>query len=130
MAMQAVRINSSLVHYTNLVSKVGRALEIWVDGEKSTKKPPAFSADNYGDTYVKVDNGGKSKRRKIRRASLFVPTLQSFNTNTWKGILREAREYLPESRKRRISSASSTTLAPDTSAEDFEDPDADFIMVL
>ena len=127
-AMQAVCLCPYLFH-SNLLSQVGRALEIWKDGEKSLRKPPAFSCDNYGDTFVNVNNGaGKSKLRKVRRATLFVPTLQTFDNNAWEIIISTAREYLPESKKRRNSSASSTTVAAD--AEEFDDPDADFLMVL
>ena len=106
---------------------MGRALEIWTDGEKPIKKPPAFSADNYGDTFVKVDNnGGRPKRRKIRRATFFVSTVNKFDSNTWNTIITEARDYLPEAKKRRSSTASSVTVIAD--ADDIDDPDVDFVM--
>lgn len=91
-------------------------------------KPPAFSCDNYGDTFAKAPNNGseKSKRRKIRRATLFVPTLKTFDDSAWDRIISIAREYLPEAKKRRMSSASTTTLV----TEELEDPDADFVMAL
>jgi hypothetical protein len=99
-------------------------LEIWKDGEKSLTKPPAFSSDNYGDKLIQVDNGGgKLKRCKLRRASIFCFTLRMFDNNAWDRIICNAREYLPESKKCRTSLASTSTLVADP--EDFEDPDAD-----
>ena len=128
MAMQAVRLTFYLLQH-NSSSQVGRALEIWKDGEKSLAKPPAFSADNYGDTYLKIENGGgKSKQRRIQRGTIFFSTLESFDNNTWDQIVNVAHTYLPETKKRRVSSASTSTLVAE--ADDFEDPDTDFMMVM
>jgi hypothetical protein len=73
------------------------------------------------------NGGGKPKLRRIRRATLFVPTLQTFKDSVWEQIINNARTHLPESRKRRTSSASAITIASDAEP-DVEDPTGDFIM--
>ncbi|KAM6488993.1 hypothetical protein JOM56_015546 [Amanita muscaria] len=102
---------------------VGRALEIWIDGDKSLRKPPAFSYDNYGDTFAKI-HGYPKKLRKIRRATFFVATLKSLKEEIWKRIINLALENLDTKENVTQNSASNS------GADEIEDPNADFVMVV
>ncbi|KAM6490252.1 hypothetical protein JOM56_014229 [Amanita muscaria] len=114
---------------------VGRALEHWTTGEKLDTKPPAFSADNYGDTFIKKeDSTSKSKlpgkRQRLRRATAFVSTLRNLGEPQWKSIIDTARRHIekprPKKSNNRIRSSSATAI----NDEELEDPDADFVMDL
>ncbi|KIL54640.1 hypothetical protein M378DRAFT_18705 [Amanita muscaria Koide BX008] len=111
---------------------VGRALEMWSDGTKSTAKPLPFSGDNYSDIYIKINNQS-NKRRRLRRATIFVSTLKNIDKDTWDIILKLAHEYIETGTRRRGSSASASSnsaLVTGTQAEEIEDPDADFVMAI
>ncbi|KIL59277.1 hypothetical protein M378DRAFT_180872 [Amanita muscaria Koide BX008] len=108
---------------------VGRALEYWQSGEKPESKPPAFSSDNFNDKWEDTKEpagvrGKATKKRKVRRATIFVQTLKDLPEEHWKKILNGAREYLDDQKKRERSSTSSSATAVE------EDPDADFKMVV
>ena len=84
---------------------MGRALEIWADGEKAIKKLPDFSCDNFGDTFRLADeSGSKSKQRRIlvRRATGFVATLKTFDDDTWGTLFELARAYIPRDEEKAL----------------------------
>ncbi|KAM6491212.1 hypothetical protein JOM56_013451 [Amanita muscaria] len=104
-------------------ARVGRALEIWIDGDKSLRKPPAFSYNNYGNTFAKI-HGYPKKLRKIRHATFFVATLKSLKEEIWKRIINLALENLDT--KENVTQHS----ASNSGADEIEDPNADFVMVV
>ncbi|KAM6497544.1 hypothetical protein JOM56_008017 [Amanita muscaria] len=107
---------------------LGRALEYWKDGKRPvTTKPPPFSADNYGDTWIPADNTaqgirGKAKKKRIRRATILVRTLENFGESKWEEIIREASIFVKDKKNRDRSSSTTAVETLD------EDPHADFVM--
>ncbi|KAF8332229.1 hypothetical protein F5887DRAFT_1080892 [Amanita rubescens] len=105
---------------------VGRALESWKSGVRSDPKDlDEFSKDKYGDKYELSGKGKATKR--IRRATLFVKTLQQMKNEDWKYLIKEAREWIDKTRVRATSTASASTLVEETV---FEDATEDFVMAL
>ncbi|KAM6491427.1 hypothetical protein JOM56_013201 [Amanita muscaria] len=103
---------------------VGRALEIWIDGEKSLRKPPAFSYDNYGDTFAKI-HGYPKKLRKIRRATFFVATLKNIKEEVWERIINLALENLDTKKENATQNS-----VLNSGADEIEDPDSNFVMAI
>lgn len=108
---------------------MGRALNYWKDGEKPDTKPPKFSADNFADTWIALEDTvqgmrGKTKKKRVRRATLFVQTLKKLNDSQWEAIIREASQFIKK--KTRSSSLTVVNSGPEDHPD--EDPDADFIM--
>ena len=123
--MQAVRLRSS--HWSSLIEsffQVERALECWKEGQFSKKDLPEFSKNNFGDTFTKAEKNAK----RIRRATIFVKTLERLTNAEWTAIIEEAREWLDDNKRARATSTSpNTTLESENVVED---PVEDFVMVL
>ncbi|KIL58388.1 hypothetical protein M378DRAFT_318324 [Amanita muscaria Koide BX008] len=107
---------------------VGRALEYWQSGKKPESKPPAFSSDNFNDKWEDTKEpagvrGKATKKRKVRRATIFVQTLKDLPKPHWDRIINKARQFIEEQTKPRDRSSSMTVVEE-------EDPDADFKMVV
>jgi hypothetical protein len=106
---------------------VGHAIEHWKDGEKPSTKLPAFSADNFADTWLSNKDAagtcGKVPKTCLRHATIFIQTLKDLEASHWDKIINEARVYL-EPKKKSHNCSSSATVAE----EEEEDPDADFVM--
>ncbi|KAF8347339.1 hypothetical protein F5887DRAFT_1175117 [Amanita rubescens] len=84
---------------------VERALEYWKEGERAKKDLPEFSKNNFGDTFTKAEKNAK----RIRRATIFVKTLERLTDAEWTSLIEEAREWLDDNRRARATSASPNT---------------------
>ena len=109
---------------------MGRALDYWKEGEKPATKPPKFSANNFADTWIAVEDTaqgirGKTKKKRVRRATLFVQTLKRLDDSQWGAIIVEACQFIKK--KPRNRSSSSTVVNSGGDHPD-EDPDAGFVM--
>ncbi|KAF8657963.1 hypothetical protein AX14_007772, partial [Amanita brunnescens Koide BX004] len=106
---------------------VGCAIEHWKDGEKPNTKPPAFSANNFADTWLSNKDAagtcGKVPKTRLCCATIFVQTLKDLEASHWDKIINEACIYL-EPKKKSCDHLLSTTVAE----EEEEDPDTDFVM--
>jgi len=111
---------------THCTPQVGRALEFWKSGiQPDPKGLDEFSKDNYGDKY---ELSGKGKTTKhIRRATLFIKTLQQMKNEDWEYLIDEAREWIDKTRIRATSTASTSTLIAETV---IKDTTKDFVMAL
>ena len=108
---------------------MGRALDYWKDGEKPASKPNKFSADNFADTWIALEDTvqgmrGKTKKKHVRCATLFVQTLKKLNESRWEAIIREASQFI----RKKPHSSSLTVVDNGAGDHPDEDPDADFVM--
>jgi hypothetical protein len=108
-------------------------LEFWKGGEDprddEAKGKTPFSAENYGDDYIthKIETG-KVQKQRVRRATLFVPTIEKFSEDYWCDLIKNAREYLVESRSKRQRAISSSSAGPAADEATVYDPDAALVM--
>lgn len=123
--MQAVCLTSSHLPFTDYhPHQVGWALTLHKMGssDNASNSETHFSADNYGDKVVRVKgSNGRYKHILEKRSTGFVSTIKAWNEERWDEILSEAKEFLPDKkRKGQVRSASQASLdAVDIEIEDF-----------
>ena len=81
-----------------------------------------FSADNYGDKVVRIKgSNGRYKHIPEKCSMGFVSTIKAWNQEQWDEILSEAKEFLPDKkRKGQARSASrASSDAVDVEIKDF-----------
>ncbi|KAJ7206422.1 hypothetical protein GGX14DRAFT_397226 [Mycena pura] len=88
-----------------------------------------FSAANWAD-YVDAPAPGSTRRRKVRRATKYLKTLQSWTADEWTEYIAAARTLQPKTRKRRgqnddASRASSRASSTAPEDEPFEEDEED-----
>jgi hypothetical protein len=85
--------------------QVGRALGFFKSGTFEIDNSPTnyFSADNFGDQVLRVEvpgTRGKYKKVKDKRATAYVPSIESFDEKRWALIIDEAKDYVPKKKSR------------------------------
>ncbi|TEB25831.1 hypothetical protein FA13DRAFT_1132487 [Coprinellus micaceus] len=79
-----------------VVQAVHRALEYSLSG--AFAQPPGktghFSEENWGDyVHQRVDKDGKTIRKSVRRATVFLPTMKSLTDGQWERIVSGAQAF-------------------------------------
>jgi hypothetical protein len=106
---------------------------MWKSGDNpklvENKSMDSFSSDKYGDAFImrKLENG-KNQKQLVRRATLYVGTIQRFPEQYWEELLDMAREYLTEFKSKRKRATSSSSSGPAEEETGIYDPDAAFVM--
>ena len=96
-------ILESLISLTLFVTQVDRALRRWetvvyIDGKGAASY---FSGDNYADKTVPFVVNGRKTTKRLRRATMYLKTVESFPEAYWAGILVNADEFYEVTAKRR-----------------------------
>ena len=114
LSKQYVGLVLSLAHAYGLISftQVGRALGFFKTGNFEIDNSPVnhFSADNFGDRVLRIEvpgARGKYKKVKDKRATSFVPSIESFDEERWATLLDEAKHYLPKKKGRAVPQSTS-----------------------
>ncbi|KAJ6531552.1 hypothetical protein B0H10DRAFT_2150473 [Mycena sp. CBHHK59/15] len=110
---------------------VEHQLQFWRTGEYVNSNPnsPAnhFSIDNYDDTLEIIQTANGKKKKLVRRATKFLPTVQKWDDAHWEEVIEGAKEFMEVSSRKRAQTASRSG---SEAGDDMILSDDDTVMVL
>ena len=116
-----------IVHSTNYC-QVEHAFRFWETGEFVENKSFHFSAEKYDDKKEhKAGPDGKFLKVSIRRASLYLKSIQSLSDDAWVSIFDAAREVVDLGKKKKKGRSRSASLH--ASSDVLEESAPEFVLL-